>query len=93
MTTRNFTRRVQLGFIVVLLVALLAIGQPWSFQVYRVGIVVMVGVGLAQVAIGNIPQSASPGRFARLLLIFAVVIAALFGLSIYLAPILVKLGR
>lgn len=89
----DVTKRAQLVFIVLLLVALIAIGQPWSFGLYKAAIVAMFAAGLLQIAVGNVPQDANPARFATLMAIFILVIAGLFGLSIWLAPILVNLGR
>jgi hypothetical protein len=93
MTAMGFTQRVQLALIILLLTAIIAIGQPWSFELYKLAIVVIVITGLTQVAVGNIPSNASRLRFAKLLFVFAAIIAAIFALSIWLAPILVGLGR
>jgi hypothetical protein len=93
MNRMGFTQRVQRALVVLLLSAIVAIGQPWSFGLYQTAIVVIVVTGLTQVAVGNIPPSASRSRFAQLLLYFGLIIAAVFGLSIWLAPILVGLGR
>lgn len=93
MTSLRFTERVQLAMIILLLVAIVGIGQPWSFQVYEYAIAAAVCTGLAQVAIGNVPPSATISRFIRLLAIFLLVIVAIFALSIWLAPILVDLGK
>ncbi len=93
MKRMGFTQRVQLALVLVLLLSMFAIGQPWSFEVYKVSIVVIVLTGLAQVAVGNIPSNASPVRFAKFLIVFVLIISAIFALSIWLAPILVGLGR
>lgn len=89
----RFTQRAQFGLIVLLVVALFGVGQPWSFRVYEFAIVAMVGLGLVQVAVGNIPSDASPSRFLRYLAIFGLVIVAVVALSIWIAPRLVELGR
>ena len=93
MTTARFTQRAQLSLIILLLIALVGIGQGFSFTIYKITIVAMVAIGLLQVAVGNIPPDASPARFAKFLGIFVAIIVALFGLSIWLAPVLVDLGR
>lgn len=93
MRLTGFTQRAQLGLILVLLTALLAIGQPWSFELYETAIAVLMVTGLAQIAVGNIPPAATLLRFVVLFVVYGAVIVALFVLSIWLAPILVRLGR
>jgi hypothetical protein len=93
MKKMGFTQRVQFALVLILLTSMVAVGQPWSFAVYKIAIVVIAVTGLAQVAVGNIPASASRVKFAKLLLLFILIIASIFGLSIWLAPILVGLGR
>jgi len=88
-----FTQRVQLTWIFILLVALIGIGQAFSFTVYQVSMVTMVAAGMGQIAIGNVPPDAPPSRFFRFLAIFVVVIVVVFALSIWLTPYLVNLGR
>ena len=88
-----FTQRVQLAWIFVLIVALVGIGQAFSFAIYQISIVVMIAMGMSQIAVGNVPPTAPPARFFRFLAIFAVVIVVIFVVSILLTPYLVNLGR
>lgn len=93
MKTATFTQRMQLTLIIVLLVALVGIGQSFSFRIYQVAILLLGVTGLAQIAVGNVPPDSSPARFARFVAIFFGIMVALFGGSILLAPVLVNLGR
>jgi hypothetical protein len=82
-----------MAWIVMLVATLVGIGQPISFGVYQVAIVALVVLGLSQIAVGNVPPDAGPARFWRFNAAFFVAIVVLFALSIWLAPILVNLGR
>lgn len=88
-----FTQRVQLTWITILGLMFIGIGQPWSFTVYRVSIVIMILAGLSQIAIGNVPPTASRAHFFKFLAIFTAAIVAIVGFSIWLVPYLVQLGR
>ncbi len=88
-----FTQRIQLTWIFILIVALVGIGQAFSFAVYQVSIVTMIAAGMGQIAIGNVPPEAPPARFFRFVAIFIVVIVVVFALSIWMTPYLVNLGR
>lgn len=88
-----FTQRIQLTWIFILILALVGIGQAFSFGVYQISIVTMIAAGMSQIAIGNVPPDAPPSRFFRFLAIFAVVIVVVFAMSILLTPYLVNLGR
>ncbi|MEN8233482.1 MAG: hypothetical protein ABFR89_00985 [Actinomycetota bacterium] len=88
-----FTQRIQLTWIFILIVALVGIGQSFSFGVYQLSMVTMVAAGMSQIAIGNVPPDAPSARFFRFLAIFAVVIVVVFAISIVSIPYLVNLGR
>ncbi len=89
----HFTQRMQLILIIILLVALVGIGQSFSFGLYQVALLVLGMAGLSQIAVGNVPPDSSPARFFRFIAIYFGVMIALFGGSILLAPVLVNLGR
>lgn len=93
MKSNGFTKRVQMAWIVLLVVMLVGIGQAFSFAVYQWAMVGLIFFGLSQIAVGNVPPDAKPARFWRFNAVFFVVIVILFGLSIWLAPFLVDLGR
>lgn len=89
----RFTQRMQLILIIILLVALVGIGQSFSFRLYQVALLLLGVSGLSQIAVGNVPPDSSPARFFRFISIYFGVMIVLFGGSILLAPILVNLGR
>jgi len=93
MKKARFTQRIQLTWIFVLLLALVGIGQAFSFAIYQISIVVMIAMGMSQIAVGNVPPDAPPAKFWRFMAIFAVAIVAMFVISILLIPYLVNLGR
>lgn len=93
MKSTRFTKRIQMTWIVLLVVTLVGIGQPFSFGMYQVAILGLVVFGLSQIAVGNVLPDAGPARFWRFNAVFFAVIVVLFALSIWLAPILVNLGR
>lgn len=93
MSSQRFTPRVQLSLILILVVSIFGIGQPFSFEWYQRSLLVMVVCGLGQIAIGNVPPEASVARFFRLMLTFVLFIAAIFAVSILVTPSLVRLGR
>jgi len=88
-----FTQRVQLIWIFILGLMFVGIGQRFSFRVYQIAIVIMILAGLSQIAIGNVPPTASRSHFFKFLAIFAAVIVVIFGFSIWVVPYLVQLGR
>ncbi|MEN8040264.1 MAG: hypothetical protein ABFR95_02070 [Actinomycetota bacterium] len=89
----RFTQRVQLWWIFILGMMFIGIGQAFNFSIYQISIVVMILVGLSQIAVGNVPPDAPRRRFFRFLGIFAVVIVIMFAISIVSIPYLVNLGR
>ena len=88
-----FTQRIQLTWITILGLMFIGIGQRFSFGVYQIAIVIMILAGLSQIAIGNVPPTASRAHFFKFLAIFAAVIVVIFGFSIWVVPYLVQLGR
>jgi len=57
------------------------------------GLILLIIATFAQIAFGNIPPEAGFGRSMRLFAIFMGITAALFVISILVAPLLVWLGR
>ena len=60
---------------------------------YQIGLGTLIVSSILQIAFGNIPASAGVGKSLRLLGISMVIVAIVFGLGIFLAPILAQLGR
>jgi amino acid transporter len=88
-----FASVVQIGLIVLLTVSFALITQQVERDVYRVGVFSLIIFTLVQVAFGNIPPQTNIRNSMIGLLITAVVIAAVVGFSIWLAPTLIRLGQ
>jgi hypothetical protein len=89
----RFTKRVQLFWIFALGVMFVLIGQAFVFTLYKWGLIGMIIFGLTQISVSNVPPDAPPRRFWRFNAVFGAVIIVIFGVSIWLAPILTGLGR
>jgi len=90
---RTFASGVQLLLVLLMLLSIILIGQRSSFAGYKVGLLLLAVTTLSQIAFGNIPPAAGLGKSIRMYLIFMGVTAAIFAVSIALAPVLVGLGR
>ena len=88
-----FVERLERGLILVLLLAIALIAQPFDIRLYRTGLLILVGATLLQIAVGNLPKDASPGRSLVFVAAILGVVAAVFGLGILLTPFLAQLGR
>ena len=89
----TFPERLERVLIAVLLLAIALIAQPFDIRLYRIGLLVLVGATLLQIAVGNLPAEAGPGRSLMLIAMILAVVAAVFGLGIALTPFLSQLGR
>jgi len=88
-----FAARTQGILIVVMLVGFVLIAQQASKTLYQIGLPLLVVAAFLQVAFGNIPPSAGARRSLALLGLTWLIVAAIFGLGIVLAPTLIGLGR
>jgi len=88
-----FAARFQAILIGVMFVGFALIAQGWSKTLYQIGLPLLVLAAFLQIAFGNIPPSANLARSLRLLAVTWVIVAAVFGLGIVLAPYLIELGR
>jgi len=89
----SFAERLERVMIVILLVAIAMIAQRVSIEVYRYGLLLLIGGTLLQIAVGNLPKDAGALRSLKIIAIILAVIAAVFGLGILLVPFLSQLGR
>lgn len=87
-----FAARTQAILIVVMLVGFVLIAQQASKTLYQIGLPLLVLAAFTQIAFGNIPPTAGGGRSLALLALTWVIVAAVFGLGIVLAPTLIGLG-
>ena len=60
---------------------------------YQIGLITLIVSAILQIAFGNIPASANFGKSMKLLGVSMLIVAIVFGLGIFLAPILTQLGR
>jgi uncharacterized membrane protein (DUF441 family) len=90
---RTFTSVMQLLLVFLMLLSIVLIGQKSSFAGYKVGLILLTITTLSQIAFGNIPPAARFGRSIRMYALYIGITAAIFALSIALAPVLVNLGR
>ncbi len=85
--------RLEAAIIFFLGVAFLMVLQRWSFIAYHYGLMSIMGLTLLNIAVGNLPREAAPGRALLMLLLFLALVAVVFGLGIVLVPYLAQLGR
>ena len=76
-----------------MVVGILLIAQRFSVTVFKVGLYVLVGSTLLQIAVGNVPKDMSFGPSLVRIAIILVGIACVFGLGIWLVPTFSHLGR
>ena len=88
-----FAARFQAILIGVMVVGFLLIAQGASKMLYQIGLPLLMLAALFQIAFGNIPPRANFATSMKLLAVTWVIVAAVFGLGILLAPYLIDLGR
>ena len=88
-----FAARFQGLLIVVLLVGLVLIAQQASVTLYKIGLPLLVVSAFLQIAFGNIPPRARFGRSMAMLALTWAIVAALFYISVQLAPTLIDATR
>lgn len=88
-----FAARFQAILIGVMVVGFVLIAQGASKTLYQVGLPLLVLAALFQIAFGNIPPRSDFATSMKLLALTWVIVAAVFGLGIFLAPYLIDLGR
>jgi len=89
---RRFAARVRLVLAVLLLASLVLVGQPVSFAAYKVGLGLMVVVVLLGFTFNNIAPHRTARETVVPLFVTVIVVGAVFGTGIVLAPILTELG-
>jgi hypothetical protein len=89
----SFVPRIEFALIAIMCVGFVLIGQTWSFDVYRFGLIAVMLATLLNIAVGNLPRDASPARALLLTLFILALVAAVFGAGILLVPTLATLGQ
>lgn len=90
---RPFGALLQAALVVWMLASMALIGQQWNFTLYKVGLISLIVSSLSQIAVGNIPLTATASRSLRMYLTFMAVVVVIFAIGILIAPYLVALGR
>lgn len=92
-TRQPFASLAKTALIVLLLVCFALITQQSNKSIYQLGLLLLIGFTLVQIAFGNIPSTATLKQSLFYLAIAAAIIVALVFLSIAIAPSLIHLGR
>jgi uncharacterized membrane protein YecN with MAPEG domain len=90
--THNIVGRAEFVLIAVMVLGFLLIAQQWSFAVYQVGLLTVMAATVLNIAVGNLPRNAGPGRALGLTLFILAIVAAVFAAGISLVPYLAQLG-
>lgn len=88
-----FAYRVQALLIVGLLLSFVLIMQTVSMVLYQIGILLLIASTLVQIPFGNIPPEADRRRTLRMFAWMLLILIAVFGIGILIAPMLVNMGR
>jgi hypothetical protein len=88
-----FAARFQGLLIAVMLIGLVLIAQRQSLTLYRIGLPLLIVAAFLQIAFGNIPPRAGLARSMALLLLTWAIVAAVFFISVQLAPDLIEASR
>jgi hypothetical protein len=88
-----FAARVQGILIVALALCFLLIAQQANHDVYRYGLVALMALTIAQIAVGNTDPRAGVLHTLRNVIITVAIVGGIVALSVYLAPTLIGFGR
>jgi hypothetical protein len=88
-----FAAQVQGILIAVMLIGLVLIAQRQSLTLYRIGLPLLIVAAFLQIAFGNIPPRSGFRRSLTLLIITWAIVAAIFFISVQLAPDLIEASR
>jgi hypothetical protein len=90
---RGFIDRLEAVLMGLILLGIILVAQQFSVTVFRIGLGILVGATLLQIAVGNTPRDMSVGRSLLRIVILLAVVALMFGLGILLAPYFAQIGR
>lgn len=85
--------RVETALIFLMIVGFVLIAQTWSFKVYQIGLLTVIGATILNIAVGNVPHSARKLRALFYLLMNVAITALVFVIGIVLVPYLARLGQ
>ena len=86
-------RPIKAGLSILLFVALVFIWQRASVAVYDLGLILVIAIVFLGFTFNNISNSTTVGKLALSLIITWIIVGAIFGISIAIAPLLATLGR
>jgi hypothetical protein len=87
-----FASQLQILLLVGMLLGLVLIGQNFSLEVYKWGLIILMLSAFLQIVVGNIPpETRLVGTLCRLVFGLAIVVAV-FLIGIWLVPYLAQLG-
>lgn len=89
----SFVPRLEFLLIALMCLGFVLIAQTWSFGVYQIGLVTVLVATLLNIAVGNLPRQASPGRALSLTLAVLVLVVLVFAAGILLVPTLARMGQ
>lgn len=88
-----FGARMQGIVIAMMLLSFVFIIQKFSMKLYNVGLLLLIASGISQMAFGNIPSTSSFKESRVKIVVAYGIVACVFGLGIFLAPVLINMGR
>jgi hypothetical protein len=88
-----FAAQFQGILIIVMLIGLVLIAQRQNLTLYRIGLPLLIAAAFLQIAFGNIPPKSGFLRSLVLLIITWAIVAAVFFISVKLAPDLIEASR
>lgn len=88
-----FATRAQNWVMVLLIVALLLVAQPFTIDIFGIGVYVLAIAVFLQIAVSNVVPTAGVRKTITKSVIILAIIAVLFVFSIWVTPILVEMGR
>lgn len=89
----RFLARAETALIVLMLLGFVLITQQWSFGLYQIGLLTVIGATILNIAVTNVPRASHGWGILRASVIILAVVAAVFGLGIVLVPYLAMLGQ
>ncbi|HEY0793095.1 MAG TPA: hypothetical protein VGD78_18665 [Chthoniobacterales bacterium] len=87
-----FASKLQIVLLVGIVTGFVLVAQNQSADVYRYGLILLMGSALLQVVAGNIPPEANLISTLVRLAVGLAIIAAVFGIGIWLVPILARIA-
>lgn len=88
-----FATRAQNWVMVLLVVSLLLVAQPFSIDIFGIAVYLLAIAVFLQIGVSNVTPTAGARKTITKTLIILAVIAVLFLFSIWVTPMLVEMGR